>query len=181
MDKTPKASEDKHSKLTITLIAVVVFACFSVIGGAIGFIGRNSFAPKIIDQIFGLSTYVLAEITERVDSGYSRTFIFALKSTDKNCDLLFFAEKRQPVKVTINGTSRGSELSTFKVFVDNAPWEDTRELPFNIVHADITDKLKYDQPPGANIHFLRFIPAQLGEHALIVLECLVLVYTRRKR
>jgi len=178
MDKTPKASEDKHLKLTITLIAVVVFACFSVIAGTIGFLGRNSFAPKILDQIFGLSAYVLTEITERVDSGYSRTFIFTPNSMDKNCDLLFFAEKGQPVKVTINGTSRGSKLSTFKVFVDNAPWEHARELPFNIVHADITDKLKYDQPPGANIHILRFIPAQLEEDALIVLECLVLVYNK---
>lgn len=161
-----------------TTIATIVLACYLALIGVIGYFGRNSFAPKIVDGIFGLSTYVLAEITKRVDSGYSRTFIIAPNSMDKNFDLLFFAEKGQPVKVTINGTSRGSELSTFKVFVDNAPWEDTRELPFNMVHGDITDKLKYDQPPGGNIHVLRFIPGQLEEDALIVLECLVLVYNK---
>lgn len=178
MGDTPRTSEDKHPNLTITLIAVVVFACFSVIGGAIGFIGRNSFAPRFVDEVFGLSTYVLTEITKRVDSGYSGTFIFAPNLTDKNTHLLFFAEKGQPVKVTIKGSSRGSKPSKFKVYIDYLPWGDARESDFNIVHADITDKLKYDIEPGGNIHVLKFIPDQLEEDTLIVLECLVLVYNK---
>jgi hypothetical protein len=171
MDKT-------LTKSTITLIATIVVACFSAMVVVIGFIGRNSFAPKIVDEIFGLSTYVLAEITKRVDSGYSGTFIFAPKSPDKNAQLLFFAEKGQSVKVTINGNSLGSKRSKFRVFIDNTPWGDSRELPFNLVHGDVTDKLKFDVEPGGNIHVLRFVPNPLEEDALILIECLVLVYNK---
>lgn len=165
------------SKKTIALTASIVVACFSTIVIMIGFIGRNSFAPKMVDEVFGISKYVLEEITKRVDSGYSGTFVFAPNLPNQNAQLLFYAEKGQTVKVTIKGNSLGSNPSKLKVFIDNAPWGDFRELPFHLVHGDITDKLRFDDP-GANIHVLRLVPNQLGEDALIVLDCLVLVYNK---
>lgn len=165
------------TKITITLIATIVVACFSVIVALIGFIGRNSFAPKIIDEIFGLSPYVLTELTKRVDSGYSGTFIFAPNSREKNTQL-FFAEKGQTVKLTINSNSIGSKKSKFKAYIDGELWGGIRELPFNLVHGDVTDELKFDREPGGNIHALRFVPDQLEEDALVIIECLVLVYNK---
>jgi len=164
------------TKSSITLIASIVVACFSAILVVLGLIGRNSFAPKIIDQIFGLSNFVLTEITKKVDSGYSGTFILAPTSKDRDAKLLFYAEKGQTVKTTIKANQLGSMHGKLKLFVDNNSWCE-RELPYQLVHGDITDKLKFDEP-GANLHVLRLVPGQMEENALVILECLVLVYNK---
>jgi len=170
-------NKNKKSKITTSLIASIVVACYITVIAVVGFIGRNSFAPKIIDEIFGLSDYVLEEITKKVDSGYSGTFIITPSSTDRVTQLLFFAEREQTVKVTIKGNSLGSAPNKFRLLIDNKPWGDIRDLPYTVVHGDITDKLKFDEP-GANLHVLKLIPEQLGEGSLLVFDCLVLVYNK---
>lgn len=168
---------EDQSKPTITIIATIVFLCFSILVGLIGFWGRNSFAPKIVDHVFGLSDYVLKEISERIDSGYSDTFIFEPDSKNKGGQILFFAEKGQTVKVTLQGNSLGPKPSKFRMFIDNTPWGASRELPIKIVHGDITDKLKFDEP-GASIHVLKIVPEPLEKDSLMLIDSLVLVYNK---
>jgi hypothetical protein len=165
------------AKKTITLISTIVVVCITAVGAVIGVIGRNSFTPKIIDQAFGISRYVLSEISKQVDSGYSATFIFSQNSRP-NAQLQFFAEKGQTVKVTISGNALGSQPTVFKVLIDNVPWEGDRNFPFNLVHGDITDKLRWDIPPGGNVHALRFLPGKLENDSVVVLDCLVVVYNK---
>lgn len=168
------------SKKTTALISTIVVACIMAVGTIIGVIGRHSFTPKIIDQAFGISPYVLSEISKHVDSGYSATFIFS-QDSKPNAQLQFFAEKGQTVKVTISGNASGSQRRVFKVLIDNVPWEGDRDLPFNLVHGDITDKLRWDIPPGGNVHALRFLPGRLendSKDSVAVFDCLVVVYNK---
>lgn len=162
-------------------IATIVVICVMVIIGFLGWAGNKSLTPKLFDHVFGLSNYVLAQIStqisKKVDSGYSVTFIFAPNSINKDAQLLFYAEKEQIVEVTINGNLRGAKAKKLKIFLDNHKWIDGRELPIKIVRGDITDKLKYDEP-GANLHILKVVPDELEEDTLIVIECLVLVKNR---
>jgi len=160
-----------------TLRQGIVVIIYTAIISVIGFLGRNSFAPKVIDGIFGISNHVLKEITKKVDSGYSGTFIVTPDMKEKNMQILFFAEKEQTVKITIKGNFLGTEPAKFRTFIDNQPWGNSRELPYVLVHGDITDKLKFDEP-GANLHVLKLIPEELGENYLMVLDCLVLVYNQ---
>jgi hypothetical protein len=172
---------DEPKKGTIAQIATIVVACYVALAALIGLIGRNSFTPIIIDEMFGISEHVKKEIMLRVDSGYSRTFVFSPGVADDRNQLIFYAEDGQPVKVSINGYSRGDSDTGFRILVDNSPWEGVRELPFNSFHManiNITNKLKFDQPPQGNLHALKFVPERLEEDSLIVLECLVLVYVQ---
>lgn len=166
------------SKKLITLICTIVVIIFTVFLSLLAYLGNNSLTPKILDHILGLSPYVLKEvlvnINRQVDSGYSGTFVFTPNSTNNSAQLLFYAERGQTVRVTINANSIGSKPSTIRILVDKVPWGDVRELPINFVHSDITDKLKFDEP-GADLHLLQVIPEKLGKDAVISLDCLVLV------
>lgn len=161
--------------LSVTVIATIVTACFSAFLAIIGFIGRDSFAPKIIDEIFGLSNYVLAEIQKRVDSGYSSSFILTTKNRDQNTQILFYAEEGQTVHVTWNASSLGPNPVKLKVLVDNSLWQES-ELPDYIVQGNVTEQLKFNIKPGANIHHLRFVPVNLDDESIVVIDSLVLVY-----
>jgi hypothetical protein len=147
--------------------------------GVLGFLGRDSITPKIFDKIFGISDYVLSEITKRIDSGYSGTFVFRPDSKEKRGQLYFYAEAGQPVKVTLNASLIGN--GKFNILVDGEPWE--REIPhdqpfYRSVHADITKRLKFDIEPGGNVHTLQFQVLSLGSDAVIVVDSLVLVYNK---
>jgi hypothetical protein len=164
-------------KTTISLVASVVVACFAAFFGLIGFLGRGSFAPRVLDELLGLSKYVFSEISKKIDSGYSGTFIFSPNAVNRNSQLIFFAEKGQTAKLTIKASSLGSKQSKIRLFIDNTPWGATREIPMDVVHGDITEKLKFDEP-GAGLHYIKVIPDQLEKDALVLVDCLVLVYNK---
>lgn len=170
-------TKQKESTKSISTIAAIVVACYSATLGLIGYLGRNSFAPKILDEMFGISKYVLKEISKKVDSGYTGTFIFAPDAVNRNQQLVFYAEKDQIVKVTLKAQATGSQASKLRILIDKVSWDGERELPIEITHGDITDRLKFDDP-GANLHFLKPSPVQLQKDTIMVIECLVLVYNK---
>jgi hypothetical protein len=170
--------KEKQSTKTISTIAAIVVACYSVTFGLIGYLGRNSFAPKIIDEMFGISKYVLKEIDKKVDSGYTGTFIFTPDAVNKTQQLVFYAEEGQKVKVTIKAHATGPQANKLRVLIDKVPWAEDRVLPIEIIHGDITKLLKFDDP-GANLHFLKPSPVEeLQKDTIMVIECLVLVYNK---
>jgi hypothetical protein len=163
------------NKKRISLIASIVVACYIALVAVIGFIGKNSFTPKIIDSMFGITDYVFSQLTKRVDSGYSKTFIFAPGSHSDNF-LRFYAEEGQSVKMTIVAHAVSTEPLSFRVIIDGRPWGSPRSIPFEIVHGTITKLLHFDIEPGGNLHTLSFVPDNLKQDSIVVIECLILVY-----
>jgi hypothetical protein len=165
-----------NNKKKIGLIASIVVACYIALVAAIGFIGKNSFTPKIIDSMFGITEYVFKQMTKRVDSGYSKTFIFAPGSHCDDNTLRFYAEEGQSVKMTIDAHAVSPETLSFRVDIDGKPWESPRTIPFNIVHGTITKYLRFDVEPGGDLHTLRFVPDNLKNNSIVIIQCLILVY-----
>ncbi len=189
------SSSDKESlKKTATVVSTIVVACFATILGLIGWIGHNSYAPKIIDQLFGLSNYIqkieddrvqaaLTQFRKRVDSGYSATFVFSKKAdggigTGK---IMFSAASGQTAKLTVHAYSIGAPGITVRILVDDLPWSEPREVPFTFVGLPITQALRSDIDPGGDSHFVRIVPtnpmdiAKLPSDAAVIADCIVIV------
>lgn len=176
MTRKKETDSNLVSKASVATIAGIVFTVLTILFGFLGWLGKSSFTPWLVDRVFGVSKYVLEEVTKRIDSGYADTFIFSLSAAETKSQLLFYAEKGQRVKLTINANSTGQRPTMFRVYIDGSPWESARQAPFHIVHGDITDKLRFDTEPGGDIHSLKFIPVDLKADAWIVIDALVLVY-----
>lgn len=163
----------------IATVSGVVLTVMTGVIGLIGFAGQNSYTPIILDQIFGISKYVNEEITKKVDSGYADSFVISYDEAGKwkeGRQLLFYAEKEQDVKVTIRGNASGD--TTLVTQIDDSDKNLTKNKPFNLIHADVTQRLSFDSEPGANLHFIRFRPQNLKAGEYIVVESLVLVYRK---
>ena len=173
------ANQERGNQKTIGVIAAVVVGCYAVVAGLVGFLGRSSYTPRAIDKLFGLTEYLEVQLaTRRVDSGYSKVFIFSGSTASDDTQLMFYAVPSQPVKLTICASATGPPL-TVKVLLDGELWTSFK-TPYNIVQGDVTKKLRFDVPPGENVHTLKFIPpgivAKQSASDVAVVECLVMVY-----
>lgn len=145
----------------------------------LGWLGRTSFTPRVIDALFGISDYVAKQVRRGEEAGYSASFVFRRGEAERPALVMFHAFRGDSVVATINGEYRGSPLSppgSFRVLIDNIPWHDVWVAPdSSIVHGQITDKLRFDIHPGGEIHLLRVVPVNLDSDGVLIVECLVLV------
>jgi len=164
---------------SIALISTTIVAIFGTLAALIGFAGRESFAPRAIDQLFGISTYVGNTINKRVDSGYSHTFIFRPTKDDSarnnnDTELLFDAGKKQFVYLTVLSIKNGSRDLKYRIMVDGADFREVTAEKDQFQEIDITGKLKPDRNPY-HIHELKVLPKDIKVGEVLVVRCLVLV------
>jgi hypothetical protein len=167
---------DKKDKKKIASIASIVTICIASAFALLGFLGKSSFTPLIIDKVFGITDHVTNEIVKKIDSGYSNTFILSPKDARQDATILFYAQHGQMVRATINSAGRGAPTK-FQYFVDNMPWNPGAS---SATHADITNILRFDMAPGGDIHVLKIIPSFSSNDSFAVVDCLVLVYSRNE-
>ena len=130
------------------------------------------------------------KIAQRIDSGYSRTIVFAgkemipggttsISSTDRA--MMFYAEVGQDVHATVHAYSDAPQ-SKLRILVDNQTWQPSIEssLPIAVTHANITDKLRFDTQPGSNLHVISFTPDGLQGTGKMVVQVTILVYNGKK-
>lgn len=162
-------------KVRIGTLATVVFIILMTFMSLFGRMGKFSYTPKILDELFGFSQYVLKETARKVDSGYCGNISFTPSEKPKNSEVLFYAQSGQIVRITIKATARGSSITCINISIDGVPWCQETELPYQIVQGTISDKLRFDREPGGDIHVVRFAPSLMALDAEISIDCLVLV------
>jgi len=121
-----------------------------------------------------LVTMLFRETGNFVDSGYSKSIVFSPVTSADNNFLIFHAKPGQEVDLTISAHASNSTTSLL-ILVDNYPWKKVPSLPFTTVRTTITKFLQYDLPPGGNIHIVKFIPENLSDDDLVVIEVIVIV------
>ncbi len=139
----------------------------------VGFLGREGLTPQFLDKAFGLSDYVLKQVSRRVDAGYSSGMIFD-NANRLPRQILFYAMKGQTVKVTLNASAVGN--ASLLGSIDGQKWERVGKIPDGFVQSDITEKLRFDAGVGDNVHSITIAPGILDPDAVITCDCLVLVY-----
>lgn len=115
----------------------------------------------------------------RIDSGYSRTFVFSNDSLLKDNFILFYAGEDQDVMATIKAQSRDPDAK-LQVVLDQRLWQDQALDSFSVHEAKLTDRLRFDVPPGRNMHMLRFVPQDLDDGEVAVVDALVLVHDNKE-
>jgi hypothetical protein len=115
----------------------------------------------------------------RIDSGYSRTFVFSNDSLLKDNFILFYAGEDQDVMATIKAQSRDPDAK-LQVVLDQRLWQDQALGSFSVHEAKLTDRLRFDVPPGRNMHMLRFVPQDLDDGEVAVVDALVLVHDNKE-
>jgi hypothetical protein len=115
----------------------------------------------------------------RIDSGYSRTFVFSNDSLLKDNFILFYAGDDQDVLATIKAQSRDPDAK-LQVLLDQRLWQDQALDSFSVHEAKLTDRLRFDVPPGRNMHMLRFVPQDLDDGEVAVVDALVLVHDNKE-
>ena len=156
---------------------------FIVVGSVmilIGIAGRSSFTPLIFDQLFGITSHVEKQISIKIDSGYSATFIFEPRRNLEseggtiirkvNNTLLFHAQLGQRVTVTLRFYNPYPDEDFLRITVDQTSWG----LKEDFVKLDITQKLQSEL--GADLHVVRIVPLMKDSENPTVVDVLILVH-----
>lgn len=136
-----------------------------------------------VDDRLGLSKHITEtvrnEITKRVDSGYSRTFI--LRPNDRTAEnvLPFYAERDQHPMISVESSNSGGDPADVQVAVqiDGGLWKSgdgTFHTP-----GFVPLKLDPDRQMG-NVHDIRFAVKQPPDNGAVIIKCVVLVYNDPK-
>jgi hypothetical protein len=189
-EKTPLMSLDTR---TIATISAIVGVTLTTLLGVVGFIGKGSYTPIIFDKLFGLSEYVNKEaarqfdkeidsMSEKVDSGYTESIAIGYDQAGKwkkSRVMLFYAEQHQRVELYITGSTGGSSTLTTKI--DESQKNLTPGSSFTLFRADVTKRLCFDCTEGGsgNIHKVQFTPKNLQKGDLIVVDVLVVVFSKQ--
>jgi hypothetical protein len=88
--------------------------------------------------------------------------------------LIFYARRDQKVEATILSEGIGSDAK-MRMILDGKTWGEPLALPLTLFNVDITEKLRYDIPPGGNLHTLRFIPETSNDEFSAVIDSVILV------
>jgi len=149
-------------------------------------------APKLVDNVLGLSDYVLS--TTKVDSGYSHFFVFHSNQTPEDSELVFFAQPEQTVEVymLIHTSGPGTPTLAF-VLDDQSTWKPFPDSKWAQQNEQFVDFVPIQDPAhkgdhsvnllgvpasGKNAHTLGFIPNfdQCQTNCNITVKCLILVH-----
>jgi hypothetical protein len=142
--------------------------------------GKSSYTPKILDEMLGLSKYVERTAFSKIDSGYSKVLFFDPAGDPRqlrdNSTILFYAEKGQPVSLTIE--FEGSVAPDgLKVIIDG---QEVTTRHKSVSNADITNKLFYDlnasETTSSGLHTLRVVPVARRVTVPFGVNVLVLVH-----
>lgn len=114
-------------------------------------------------------------IGAHVDSGYTKTIVFSERAPAEDNFLIFYARPEQQVEVTILASATVGSEAKFRVTLGGRAFGEPRPFPFTLVQGTITEHLRFDAEPGANLHILRFQPVDFAEGDRAVIQCVVLV------
>lgn len=171
---------NKHP--VVHLCYIIASSTFFIIFAGFSFVALSSKQPlvgEVLDSVFHVTSYIQKQISKRVDSGYSGSFIIDSRTKTLN-QILFFAHQTQGADLSITAVARNPKGTLINVFIDGEPWwKGPLENAFVRVHIDITNKLKYDVRPAGDIHSIQFIPENISSDALIVVDSVVVVHNQR--
>ena len=122
-----------------------------------------------------ISEQIARSLSEHVDSGYTKTIVFSERAPADDNFLIFYARPEQEVEVTILATATVGTEAKFRVTLSGRAWGEPRAFPYTMVQGTITEHLRFDAEPGANLHVLRFQPIDFLESDRAVIQCVVLV------
>ena len=160
----------------------IAFTVCLLFFGVLGFLGRDSYAPTIVDSVFGLTKYVYAQQTKEVDSGYTKTYVFRENDIDSPFPqvLYFYATRHQNVLLALNGSSR-PESQKIRIYVDGQLISNesgiNNTLPLRLSEG-ITQRLGDVYQLTENVHSLTITPADSRVQGVMVVDALVLVRNR---
>lgn len=160
-------------------IAATVVGVFAAITAAVGFLGKSTVTPFVLDTFFGVTEHVRSQVAKHIDSGYSGVFMILPTPGDADQDqkLVFYEEPGQTVKLWVRTTARGAGTK-YRLTIDG------QRLTATLLDArvplegflDITKRLRPpDQPPGGNLHWVGFKYYNLRSDDFLYVECTVLV------
>lgn len=165
---------------TIRIIVLTAGVVLALIATPLYFILRNFVSFDALDDYFKVTARVrpkiLSAISEALDAGYSRNFIFDSPRFKDNT-MLFYASATQKVTLSVGAEPLAGAFPATALYVNNCLIEKRTE-PFHFYEKEITAKLESCPPDELNLHTLRIVfPAGLKQSA-IQLKCLILVNQR---
>lgn len=122
-----------------------------------------------------IADQIARSISEHIDSGYTKTIIFSDEVPPDQNFLIFYARKGQEVELTLLANAIAGPDARFRMTLDNQSWGEPRSFPFNIVQGNITEHLRFDAAPGANLHMIRFTAEGFQDGDRAIINCVVLV------
>lgn len=137
-----------------------------------------------VDRRLGLSKKVAegvrAELVKKVDSGYSRTFIFRPGETTAENVLSFYAERGQTAKISITTEASHPDDVRFEVRIDGLLWSYREQTLFkgNFNTPELSP-LTF-RPDQGSFHEAIFVIKRLYEGERFIVKCVVLVYNNAK-
>ena len=184
-------SLDRKTAGTAAVVVLVSLLLLAIVGH----IGRASFTRYILNDTFGLSDTIDADLANAVPSGYSRTFVFTndagqITLDDRNQSLNFYALPNQYIYVLARGSYRSPSGQAypptpipFNITLDNSKSYDL-EVPINLPY-ESQSSIKGESLPGYvkgeegfnihNMHVLNLRPTSTQFNGTIVIDMVVLV------
>jgi len=162
----------------ILLTACVVIALLAV---PLFFIFRNFVTFDALDSYFKVTDSVgpkiLHTVTEELDSGYSKNFIFdSTRMADST--MLFYAPANPKVTLSITAQAVAGAFPHLQLLLNNCVIE-RRDQQFNLYGKDVTKKLEECGPDQPNLHTLKIVlEDELPKSTTIRISLLVLVKNR---
>ena len=165
---------------TIKMILLTACVVLALVAVPLFFVLRNFVTFDGLDRYFKVTESVrpklLATISEVLDSGYSKNFIFDSTRPADNT-MLFYVSAKQKVTLSVSAQSLGTFPAT-TVYLNTCPIE-TRTESFHLYEKDLTAKLDSCTPDEPNLHTLKIVlPNGLPQGTTMQMKCLILVSQR---
>lgn len=166
---------------TIKIIVLTAGVVLALIAIPLYFTLRNFVTFDSLDNYFKVTASVrpkiLSAISEVLDTGYSRNFIFDSAHPVDNT-MLFHASGAQKVTLSVGAQNSAGAFPATALYVNNCLVE-TRTEPFHLYEKEVTAKLESCPPDEPNLHTLRIVlPNGLPQGTTLQLKCLILVNQR---
>src|SRR5262245_8838359 len=170
----------KSEYQTVRIVVLTTIACLALLVLPVFWLARGFVNARNIDDKLGLSAFltpkIMGEITKKVDSGYSKSFVLRGDDPTADTNLLFYSEPDQVVKVVMKGVEYPPDAAKVQVLIDNTLWKE-KDLPLEIYLSSFPREILSGSDTG-DIHVMRIVPAGLSAKSTLVLQCLVLVSNR---
>jgi len=163
---------------TILLTALVVCVLASI---PLAFILRNFVTFDALDKYLrvtdNIRPKILSDISEELDTGYSKNFLFDSPHTDNT--MLFYATKGQRVTLSVNATPIEGGFQPLALQLNGCAVGPERTEELHMYGHDLTKDIEKCQPDEPNLHTLRIVLTRgLKKDTALQVKCLVLVYER---
>jgi hypothetical protein len=166
---------------TIKIILLTACVVLALVAIPLTFMLKHFVSFDALDNYFKLTDSVrpkiLHTISEVLDSGYSKNFVFEPNRPADNT-MLFYAAPKQKVTLSVSAQISLGNFPATALYLNNCLLE-TRNEAFHFYEKDVTEKLGACNPDEPNLHTLRIVlPDGLPQKTTIQLKSLVLVYQR---